>query len=187
MTGILVSRPTVGCRRRCRRLVPSGSPRACGSNDPRTRVSSPHDAGMKKPFRRRARKGSVVTHRHCEALPSVLTLRALGQIQRSPKGSPGVAVPVRVREARRVAGQFNWLHRFQHHSRHPSSEVRSGRGGGTRTPMGVQFWRPPLSPLSYTSSANLNKKAASDDPGRLADLGLVVSLFKTSTSAPRRP
>ena len=45
-------------------------------------------------------------------------------------------------------------------------------------PPSARCWRPPLLPLSYTSSANANKKAASVDPGRLAYLGLVVGLFQ---------
>jgi len=41
-------------------LFPRAVPALADRRDPRTRVSSPPDAGMKKPFRRRARKGSVV-------------------------------------------------------------------------------------------------------------------------------
>src|SRR5262249_42766380 len=43
------SRPAVGCRRRCRQLVPSGSPRASDRSGPRTRVSAlknPSGAGL---------------------------------------------------------------------------------------------------------------------------------------------
>ena len=162
-------------------LFPRAVPALADRRDPRTRVSSPPEAGMKKPFRRRARKGSVVIHRCCEALSSVLTLRACGRIQRAPEGSLGTAVANRVRETRRVAGQFDWLHPFHHHHHRSLAEAEGLEPPWTR------FWRPPLSPLSYTSSAEPNKKAASVDPGRLAYLGLVVSRFKTSTSAPRRP
>ena len=206
--GLARSRPAVGCRRRRRQLVPSGSPRACGSKDPRTRVSSPPEAGMKKPFRRRARKGSVVTHRCCEALASVLTLRAGRQIQRSPKGSPGMAVAVRVREPRRVAGQFNWLHRFHHHAfirrwrcrrvsiplitvlqtaAFPFRHCTLAEVEGLEPPW-TRFWRPPLSPLSYTSSAHLRtKKPPRSIPGGLPIWGLssVVSRHRQAHLAAR--
>ena len=117
-------------------LFPRAVSALADRRDPRTRVSSPPDAGMKKPFRRRARKGSVVIHRCCDALSSVLTLRACGRIQRSPKGSLGTAVADRVREIRRAAGQFDWLHSFQHHvfdswQRRRDSNPR-GRGFGDR-------------------------------------------------------
>lgn len=75
--------------------------------------------------------------------------------------------------------------RFDITPSHPSL----GRGGGTRTPADAVLETAAL-PLSYTSSATPrppNKKAASVDPGRLADLGLVVGRFTTSTSRPRRP
>src|SRR5262249_5336430 len=121
------------------------------------------------------------SHRCREALPSVLTLRTIGPVQRVPKESPGMAVAIRGRVDRRVAGHFDWLHPFHHH--HPLSLAEAE---GLEPPW-TRFWRPPLSPLSYTSSENTNKKAASVDPGRLAYLGLVVSRFKTSTSAPRHP
>src|SRR5262249_61746023 len=70
---------------------------------------------MKNPFRRRARKGSVYSPM-MRTLASAVTLRACGQIQRSPWESLGMAAAVRVRETRRVAGRHAWLHPFHHHA-----------------------------------------------------------------------
>ena len=98
-----------------------------------------------------------------------------------------MAAAIRVRETRRVAGQFNWLHSFHHHEFPPSSEMRAGRGGGTRTPADAVLETAALATELHLFRTPPNKKAASVDPGRLAYLGLVVSRFKTSTSAPRRP
>lgn len=117
-----------------------------------------------------------------------------------------MAVANRVRETRRVAGQFDWLHSFQHHV-HPSLEVQAGvdpahsdfadrrvpvsplhhgRGGGTQTPVDAVLETAALAAELHLFRTPPNKKAAAVDPGRLADLGLVVSRFKTSTSALRR-
>jgi len=99
-----------------------------------------------------------------------------------------MAAAVRVREARRVAGQFNWLHSFRHHAFSSITlGVHTGRGGGTRTPADAVLETAALAAELHLFRKPPNKKAASVSPGRLADLGLVVSRFKTSTSAPRRP
>ncbi len=98
-----------------------------------------------------------------------------------------MAVAIRVRRLGALQARSLGCMRFDITCSTPSHQTCTLAEVEGLEPPRTRFWRPPLSPLSYTSSANLNKKAASVDPGRLACLGLVVSLFKTSTSAPRRP
>ena len=81
-------------------LFPRAVPALADRTDPRTRVSVPRDAGMKKPFRRRLGRVRWEITDDETALGSALTL---------PAGA------VRVRATRRVIGQLNWLHPFPHH------------------------------------------------------------------------
>ena len=180
------SRPAVGCRRRCRRLVPSGSPRACGScrsTDPGVR---PARRGHEKTLPAAGSEGfgghSPISRGATErphpsspwpdtAIPKRIAGR--GRVRSRPRGS------ARCRPVQLVASVS---------TSQSSSVVRDAIWQRWRdsNPMGAV-----LETAALASELHLfrkpQQKAASDDPGRLADLGLVVSLFKTSTSAPRRP
>ena len=110
-------------------LFPRAVPALADRADPRTRVSSPPGAGMKKPFRRRARKGSVLIHR-------------CAQRYRAPSPSEPVA-----RYSDPHGNRLAWPRPFATELVGASQAITMGcirfnithstpgRGGGTRTPV----------------------------------------------------
>ena len=99
-----------------------------------------------------------------------------------------MAVAIRVREARRAAGPFTWLHAFRHYAFNSiASDVHPGRGGGTRTPADAVLETAALAAELHLFRKPPNKKAASVYPGRLADLGVssVVSRHRQAHLAAR--
>ena len=110
-------------------LFPRAVPALADRADPRTRVSSPPGAGMKKPFRRRARKGSVLIHR-------------CARRYRAPSPSEPVA-----RYGDPHGNRLAWPRPFASERLGASQAITigcirfiitystPGRGGGTRTPV----------------------------------------------------
>ena len=179
------SRPAVGCRRRCRWLVPSGSPRACGSKAIHgPGCPSRANAGMKKTLPAAGSEGfggksPMIKWRYAAPSPFEPVAR-----YSDPQGNRR-AWPWPLASERLGALQASSIGciRFDITRSHRSC----GRGGGTRTPADAVLETAALAAELHLFRKPPNKKAASVSSGRLADLGLVVSRFKTSTSAPRRP
>lgn len=151
-------------------------------------MSVPRKAGMKKPFRRRGSEGfgghSPMMSWRYRAPSPFEPVAMYSDPQRNRRAWPWPFASERL-----GALQANSIRciGFNIMRSHPSPEMRSGRGGGTRTPVDAVLETAALVAELHLFREPPNKKAASVDRGRLAYLGLVLSRFKTSASAPRRP
>lgn len=176
----------------CRRLPPplpvacslGQSPRLRIESDPRTRVSVPRERGHEKTLPAAGSEGfggksPMIKWRYAAPSPFEPVAR-----YSDPQGNRR-AWPWPLASERLGALQASSIGciRFDITRSHRSC----GRGGGTRTPADAVLETAALAAELHLFRKPPNKKAASVSSGRLADLGLVVSRFKTSTSAPRRP